>query len=243
MELEGRVILVTGAARRIGRAISLRLARERCSIAVHFHGSADEAERMIADCTAAGGRAVGSQADLADAQACERLVADVLARFGRLDVLINNASVFEPMTLDEFRPEDWERTLRINLTAPMILAHSAREALRAARGRIVNLLDAAVDRPWPGHLAYMASKGGLQTLTRALARAFAPEVNVVGVAPGVADWPEDYDAVLREKLLARVPLRRAGSPDDIAEAVCFLLQKGDYITGATIPVDGGRGIV
>jgi len=243
MELEGRVILVTGGARRLGRAICLRLAREGAALAVHYHTSAADAARTAADCATAGGAAETFAADLADPAACEGLVADVRAKFGRLDVLVNNASVFERMTLDDFRLDDWERTLRVNLTAPMVLAHAARDALVAARGRIVNLLDAATPCPWPGHLAYMASKGALETLTRALARALAPEVNVVGVAPGVAEWPEDYDAALKQKILARVPLRRAGSPEDIAETVWFLLRHGDYITGTTIPVDGGRGIV
>jgi pteridine reductase len=147
------------------------------------------------------------------------------------------------MTLEQFTVADWERTLRINLTAPMVLAHAARDALRQAGGRIINLCDAAIRRPWRGHLAYIVSKGALETLTQVLARAFAPEVNVAGVAPGVAAWPDEYDQATRQQLTARIPLRRPGSPDDIAAAVHFLLRDGDYITGAVLPVDGGRHLV
>ncbi len=243
MELNGRVVLVTGAARRVGQAIALRLARAGCRIAVHHRSSAAEASRTVAECRAAGTDADAFACDLVDLAAAECLPARVLGRFGRLDVLINNASVFEPMQLEDFTVSTWEATLRVNLTAPMVLAHAARHELRARSGRIVNLCDVSTARPWPDHLAYMTSKGGLDTLTRALARAFAPEVNVVGIAPGVASWPEHYDAATRERLLARVPLRRAGSPEDIAAAVEFVLRDGDYITGAILPVDGGRHVV
>lgn len=240
MELTGRVALVTGAARRIGRAVAERLAQAGCAVAVHYNTSAAEARETAARCAAGGARAEVFAADLADLGAAAGLVSAVRARFGRLDVIVNNASVFEPMDLERFTPADWERTLRINLTAPLVLVHAARAALRQARGRVVNLCDAAVVRPWPDHLAYMVSKGALETLTRVLARALAPEVNVVGVAPGVAAWPDRYDEATRARLTARVPLQRAGSPEDIAAAVHFLLREGDYITGAVLRVDGGR---
>jgi len=124
-----------------------------------------------------------------------------------------------------------------------VLAHAARDALRQARGRIVNLSDAATARFWPDHVAYIVSKAALDALTGVLARALAPEVNVVGVAPGVAAWPEHYDQATRDRLTARVPLQRAGGPEDIAAAVHFLLTEGDYITGVVLPVDGGRRLV
>jgi len=243
MDLTDRVVLVTGAARRVGRAIACRLARAGCRLAIHYRSSAADARRTAAACAAAGRPAELFPADLSDAAAAAGLVQAVVARFGRLDVLVNNASVFEPMTLADFSVAQWERTLRVNLTAPLVLAHAAHEALRQARGRVVNLCDAGTLRPWPDYLAYMVSKGALETLTRVLARALAPEVNVVGVAPGVAAWPDDYDQTRRERLLAKIPLRRAGSPEDIAAAVEFLLRDGDYITGVILPVDGGRRLV
>jgi len=240
MDLTDRVVLVTGAGRRVGSAIARRLAHAGCRLAIHYRRSEEEARRTADECQAAGKPAALFQADLSEASAAAGLVQAVVARFGRLDVLVNNASVFEPMTLADFSVARWERTLRVNLTAPLVLVHAAREALRQARGRVVNLCDAGTSRPWPDYLAYMVSKGALETLTRVLARALAPEVNVVGVAPGVAAWPEDYDQARRDRLLAKIPLRRAGSPEDIAAAVEFLLRDGDYITGVILPVDGGR---
>jgi pteridine reductase len=241
MQLDGRVVLVTGAARRVGRAIAERLADAGCTLAIHYRGSADDAAAAVQACRERGRAASEAfQADLSDPSAGPRLVEGVLERLGRLDALINNASEFRPMTLDRFSLEDWNRTLQVNLTAPLQLAHAARHALRKAGGRIINLGDAAVERPWSDHLAYMVSKGGLDTLTRVLARAFAPEVNVVGLAPGIAAWPDDYPDDLRQRLARRVPLGRAGNPEDIAAAVEFVLRDGDYITGAILPIDGGR---
>ena len=243
MELEGRVALVTGAARRVGRAIALRLAGAGCRIALHYHSSEDDARETAAACRALGVRAELFRADLAESVATERLVPAVLERFGRLDVLVNNASVFERMTIDSFRRDDWERTLRINLTAPMLLTYAARGALEQAGGRVINLCDSATPQPWPDYLAYAVSKGALETLTRVLARALAPRVNVIGVAPGAVAWPEEYDEATRARLTRNIPLRRAGTEDDIAAIVHFVLREGDYITGAIIPVDGGRRIV
>jgi pteridine reductase len=243
MDLLDRVALVTGAGRRIGRAIALRLAEAGCRVAVHYGTSERDALAVVEQCRSFGVEAVALRADLVDAAATAELVRRVERHFGQLDVLVNNASEFAPMSLDAFSVEAWDRTLRVNLTAPMALAHAASAALRRARGRIVNLCDASTARPWPDHLAYMVSKGGLDTLTRVLARALAPEVNVVGIAVGVAAWPENFDQSLRDKLTARIPLRRAGSPEDIASAVLYVLRDGDYLTGAIIPIDGGRHVV
>ncbi len=240
MNLGGRVVLITGAARRVGRAIALRLARAGCRIALHHHQSAEDARRTAHDCRAHGAQAESFCADLGDTDAPQRLVREALARFGRLDVLVNNASLFEPSSIDSLDVETWNRALRVNLTAPALLVAAAREALRAARGRVINLCDAATGRPWPSHLAYCVSKGGLDTLTRALARALAPEVNVVGIAPGIVAWPEDYDEALRARLVERVPLKRAGDAEDVAAAVEYVLRDGDYLTGVILPIDGGR---
>ncbi len=243
MKLAGKVALVTGAARRVGRAIALQLAAARCKTAVHYNTSADEAADVVSACRREGVDAEAFQADLADREAPVRLVRDVLARFGRLDALVNNASAFAPMSITDFNLHAWDQTLRVNLTAPMVLAVAAREALEQSGGCVVNITDAATTHPWPDHLAYIVSKGALDTLTKALARGLAPNVRVVGVAPGVAAWPTAYDDETRERLTRRIPLGRAGKPEDIAAAVQFLLTAGDYITGAILPVDGGRQIV
>lgn len=243
MQLKGRTALVTGAGKRVGRAIALRLAQAGCDVAVHFNRSANEAADTVEKCRRLGARAESFAANLADHAAARSLAASVTRSFGRLDILVNNASVFEPQTLEDFSIESWNRDFAVHVTAAMVLAHEARAALRAGGGRIVNLCDAATGRPWPSHLSYSVSKGALETLTRVLARAFAPEVNVVGIAPGVADWPEQYDDSLRAKLTERIPLKRPGSPEDIANAVHFVLAEGDYITGAILPIDGGRQLV
>ena len=243
MELKGRVVLVTGAARRVGRALALRLAEAGCNLAIHYRRSTEAAADTAQACRTRGVEAEVFQADFRAPDAAERLVQSVLTRYGRLDVLINNAAVFERMSIEEFELDAWERVLRVNLTAPMTLTHAAAEALRHAGGRVVNLCDAATARPWPGHLGYIVSKGGLETLTKALARALAPEVNVVGIAPGVAAWPEDYDQETRDRLTAKIPLKRAGTPEDVAAAVHFVLSEGDYLSGVIIPIDGGRSAV
>jgi pteridine reductase len=242
MQLEGRVALVTGGAKRVGRAIALRLAAAGVRVAVHYRRSREEAERTAAECAARGVEAAAFEADLADPAAPAMLIAAVLARFGRLDILVNNASEFEAMSLDDFSRDAWLRTLEVNLTAPLALAFEAREALRRAKGRVINLCDAATGRPYPSHLAYLVSKGGLDALTRALARALAPEVNVVGLAPGVVAWPEGFDEALRDRVLKNTPLGRAGTPEDVAEAAYFVLAHGDYLTGVILPIDGGRSI-
>ncbi|MFN0134704.1 MAG: SDR family oxidoreductase [Phycisphaerae bacterium] len=242
MELSDRVVLITGGAKRIGRAIALRLARAGCNIAIHYRRSRADAEATVAGCRALGVDADLLAADLANAAQTATLVPWVTRRFGRLDILINNASEFPRMALDDFDAAVWDRVMHVNATAPMILAHAAAPELRRRRGRIVNLCDASTARPWTSHLAYSASKAALECVTKMLARTLAPDVNVVGVAPGVADWPDDYGADVRAKLTTRIPLQRAGTPDDIAAMVHFLLADGDFVTGSIIPVDGGRGI-
>jgi NAD(P)-dependent dehydrogenase (short-subunit alcohol dehydrogenase family) len=242
MDLRGRVALVTGAARRVGRSIALRLAESGCDVAIHYRSSADEASATADECRAFGARAETLHADLADTASAPALVSDVHRTFGQLDVLINNAAVFNSMTLEEFSVEKWEQTLRVNLTAPMALAHAAAPLLREAGGEIINLCDVSTARPWPSHLAYAVSKGGLDTLTKVLARALAPEVRVAGVAVGVAAWPPAYNQERRERVLRRTPLGRAGTPGDVAAMVRYLLTEGDYITGAILALDGGRSI-
>lgn len=247
MQLEGHVALVTGGARRVGRAIVLELARAGCDVVVHFHRSQADAERVVGEVRAMGRRAEAVSAALEEASAWESIVARAVEAFGRLDILVNNASEFltgAADTLEGFDPRAWERMLRVNLVAPMGLCHHAAPHLASnGNGRIVNLLDVAVDRPWSNHLAYVASKAALTAMTRALAKALAPNVRVNGVAPGIAVFPESYDEEMRRALVERVPLKRAGTPEDIARTVRFLVESGDYITGEVVNVDGGRTLV
>lgn len=246
MELLGKVALVTGGARRVGRAIVLELARAGCDVLVHFDRSREEAETAAGEVHAMGRRALCVSGALEERASWKAIVEQAAGEFGRLDVLVNNASAFEaeaPDKLEAFDPDRWERMLRVNLLAPMGLCHHAAPHLAAnGAGRIVNLLDIAADRPWSTHLAYVSSKAALAAMTRALAKALAPGVSVNGVAPGIAVFPETYEEALRRTLVDRVPLKRAGTPEDIARTVRFLVESGDYITGQIVNVDGGRSL-
>lgn len=247
MNVNGKVALVTGGSRRVGRAIALELAEAGCDLCVHFLRSTSDALNTVDDITSAGRRAAAVRGDLADPQSWPNVIDQTVQSLGRLDILVNNASIFETDradTLESFDPTLWESMLRINLIAPVALCHHARPHLaKHGIGKIINLCDIAAERPWPSNLAYCSSKAGLVAATKALARAFAPSVQVNGVAPGIAVFPENYSPQQRETLVERVPLRRAGDPSDIAKTVRFLVESGDYITGQILNVDGGRSIV
>lgn len=243
MDLNGRVALVTGAGRRIGRAIAVALAEAGCDLALHFHTSEAAAGETRALVEKTGRRAATFQADLADPQAAAALPQKTADALGSLDVLVNNASVFKPMSLDGFSAPDWNHTLAINLTAPMVLSHAAHPLLKASGGgRIVNLTDISAERPWSTHLAYCASKAGLACLTLALARAMAPEVHVNAVAPGAALFPDDADPAEIKAATRRIPALRVGSAEDIAATVLYLVRDASYVTGTILSVDGGRSI-
>lgn len=247
MNLKGKTALVTGGARRVGRAISLELAQAGCDIAVHYGTSEEDARTLVESVRSKGRHAVMVQGDLATPSNWAGIVAEAVHSLGRLDVLVNNASVFlteRPDTIDDFDAGLWEEMVRVNLTAPAGLVHYARPHLQAhGTGRIINICDIMADRPFPSHLAYGCTKSGLVSLTKALARALAPSITVNGISPGIAIFPESYDACRRESLIAQVPLRRAGTPEDVARAVRFLAETGDFVTGQILNVDGGRSVV
>lgn len=243
---ENTVALVTGGARRVGRAIVLELARSGCDVVVHHNRSADEAKSLVREVQGLGRRATAISGDLADRNSWQGIVRQAVDWCGRLDILVNNAAAFltdGSDTIDAFDPERWETVLRTNLLAPAGLCHHARGHLAAhGNGRIVNLCDASTDRPWPSHLAYSVSKAALVAMTKALARALAPQIRVNGVAPGIVQFPDDYDAETRARLIRRVPLGRSGTPEDVAVLVRFLAEEGNYLTGQIIAVDGGRSL-
>jgi pteridine reductase len=241
MELRGRVVLVTGAAVRVGREIARAVAARGADVVVHYRSSVEEAEGLAREIAGLGVRAVTVRADLERAAEVRRLVTDALAAMGRIDVLVNNAAIFPRTPLLEVTEEEWDRTLAVNLKAPFLCAQAiAPHMLERGSGKIVNLADVAAFRPWPSYLPYCISKAGIVTLTQILARALAPAVQVNAVAPGAILFPDDWDAERRERLLAQIPLQRTGTPADVARTVLFLLEGSDYITGAVIPVDGGR---
>jgi pteridine reductase len=231
----------------VGRAIALELARGGFDLAIHYHRSRAEAEELVSQIAAKGRRAVAIAGDLTDPASWPAIIQQVVERLNRLDVLINNAADFstdDSDSVESFNFDRWQSMLRVNLMAPMALCHHARTHLAAGgQGKIVNLCDTSGDRPWPGHLAYCASKAALSALTKGLALALAPRIQVNGVAPGIAVFPEDYSPEVRRDLVHRVPLGREGTPAEVAALVRYLVESGHYITGQIIPIDGGRSLV
>jgi pteridine reductase len=237
----GSVALVTGAARRLGRAIALRLARGGCRVAVHYRGSRREAEAAVREIRAGGGEARAFPADLARADAPARLVRAVEKALGPVDVLVNNAAVFRPSPPGRGAAGEMDAHLALNLRAPWLLACAVAPGMvRRGRGRIVNIGDIHAERPLPDHGAYAASKAGLHALTLALARDLAPAVQVNTVAPGAILLPEGAPDSLRARLVRGIPAGRLGTPEEVAEAVAFFVFGPGFVTGERLRVDGGR---
>jgi len=241
MELAGKVALVTGAGRRIGRAVALALAGRGAAIAAHYLSSRGEAESLVEEIKRAGGRAQPFAANLESVSDIEAAVNATLASFGRLDVLVNSASVFYRMPYDGITERDWDLNLAVNLKAPFFAARFAGAAMRRqGAGKIVNLGDWAGIRPYKNYLPYTVAKSGLIGLTRALARELAPEVQVNCIALGPVLPPDDYANGEVEKLRAATLTKTLGSPQDVAKAVLFLCEGTDFATGSTLLLDGGR---
>lgn len=240
MQLEGAAALVTGAGTRIGQAIAIGLAQSGCDVAIHYHGSAKGAEETARAVRSAGRRAELLQADLTDAAAARGLADQAARALKRLDVVINSAAIMVREPVETVTPESWDATLDLNLRAMFFVSQGAVPHLRRAKGKIVNIADIAGMEPWPAYVPHCVSKAGVIMLTKALARALAPDVAVNGVAPGAVLLPEDWDEQAREHLRTTTPLERLGSPDDVVAAVRFLLAGTDYVTGTVLVVDGGR---
>jgi pteridine reductase len=238
------VALITGGAVRVGRGIAMALADAGYDVLIHYRRSATDAEKTKALVESKGRRSATIQGDLVDDETPAKLIDCAQQSFGRLDLLINNASQFEPDSMDAFSGERWRQMFQVNAIAPAALIDAAIPLLENSNcGQAINLCDISADRPWPTHRAYCASKAALANLTVSYARRLAPNVRVNGVAPGIAIFPDDYDEPTRQRLVAKVPLRREGTVEDIARTVRFLAEHGDYITGQIIRVDGGRSIV
>src|ERR1700689_1243310 len=241
MELKGKVALVTGAGRRVGRAIALELAAHGATVAAHYRSSQAEAEAVVAEIAAHAGKAQTLRANLEHVAEIEQMVSEILGSFGRIDILVNSASVFAPTPLAETTERDWDANLDTNLKAPFFLSKFAGAAMRRqGAGKIVNIGDWAGIRPYNNYLPYTVSKSGLIGLTRALAKALAPEVQVNCVALGPVMPPEDYDEAEIARMVAGTLTKRLGSAEGVARAVMFLCEGTDFATGATLLLDGGR---
>lgn len=243
--VQAPVILVTGGARRVGAEIVRTLHGAGASIALHYRHSAAEAERLAAELDIARpGSAVSVGGDLGVDGVPERIAQAVLARYGRIDGLVNNASSFFPTEVGRIDRAAWDDLIGSNLKGPLFLSQALAPALRETRGAIVNIVDIHAEQPLRHYLLYSVAKSGLAGLTRALALELAPEVRVNGVSPGPIDWPEDgqFPPAERERIVAHTLLQRIGSPADIALTVRFLMLDAPYITGQILAVDGGRSI-
>ena len=244
--MQGKVVLVTGGAKRVGAAICRRLHAAGANIVLHYRSSAHDALALQAELNALRPDSVLCvQADLLKLHELPGLVQQAIRHFGRLDGVVNNASSFYPTPLEEVDEAHWNDLLGTNLKAPLFLAQAAATELRLRGGAIVNIVDIHAERPMQGHLLYSIAKAGLVSLTKALAQELAPQVRVNAVAPGVIVWPEqgDWDDEARRKqIVEHTLLKREGEPDDIAKTVQFLLSQAPYITGQVIAVDGGRSI-
>jgi len=239
MELAGRVALVTGAGRRVGRAIALGLAGRGARVAVHYNGSSTGARETAAEATRLGTQARTFQADLSAPEEPTRLVDEVAGAFGALDVVVNSAAVMLRTPIGSVTPAQWDAIFALNLRAPFFVAQAAAPRMAGRGGAIVNLADLAAFETWPGYVPHGISKAGVVQMTRALARTLAPAVRVNAVAPGAVMLPDDWDQTAADRLASTTPLKRLGSPADVVGAVLYLLE-ADYVTGETIVVDGGR---
>ncbi|HMN44627.1 MAG TPA: pteridine reductase [Povalibacter sp.] len=242
--LAGRVVLITGAAKRLGAALARGFHAAGASVAIHHHHSAGEAGRLRDEFnTSRKNSAIAMSADLLDTAQLPRLVEQTLAAFGRLDVLINNASTFYPTTVGSIELEDWDDLMGTNLKAPLFLSQAARPALRDAKGLILNMIDIHAQRPLRNHPVYCSAKAGLAMLTKSLARELGPDVRVNGIAPGPILWPEGgLDQKLQEEIVEKTLLKRRGGPDDIVRTALFFAVDAPYVTGQILAVDGGRSV-
>lgn len=238
--LEGQVALVTGAAKRIGRSIALRLAADGAAVAVNYKTSKDDAESLVRELRDRGNKASAIEADVSKRPEVEKMFADVGREFGRLDILVNNAGMFFPAKFENLTDEQWNRIMDTNLKSQFLCAQLAAPMMkRQGRGRIINLSSLGGLLAWPAYTHYCVSKAGSIMLTRCLARALGPEILVNSVAPGTIQFPGEAPD---EEYIHRVPLHRTGTGDDIAGAVAYLAT-ADFVTGQVIVVDGGRALV
>ena len=242
--MQGKVVLITGGAKRVGAAICRRLHGEGASLMIHYRSSVAEAEALRDELNRIRpDSAALVQADLHDVERLPELVAATVKHYGRLDVLINNASSFYPTAVGEIGEKDWYDLLGTNLKAPLFLSQAAADPLRHSHGCIVNITDIHAERPMKSYVVYSIAKAGLVALTKSLAHELGPEVRVNAVAPGPIMWPAEdptFDDQERRRIVAHTLLKREGTPDDIARAVLFLVKDAPYITGTILPVDGGR---
>ncbi len=242
--------VVTGSAKRVGAAIAVELARSGFDVGIHFRGSEEEARKTAEACRAHGADVLLVKSDLATVEGCQKVIDGVKSRWNHLHLLVNNASIFPSRNFEEIDLDAWHGVLDINLRAPFLLSQGLLPLLRAAdggllgapegqHGVVVQMVDIGADRPVSRHAHYSVSKAGVAMLVKAMAVELAPAIRTCGVSPGQVAWPEHYDDAKREQLTRRIPLRRVGTPDEVARLVRFLATEAHYLNGVIVPVDGG----
>lgn len=239
-KLQGKVALVTGAAKRIGRTIALGLAAEGADVAITYRDSQKQAEQTICELASLGGRAIAVQADLREPASIREAVERIVKELGSIDILVNNAGRFETARIEDISVEQWDAMFEANTRGPFLTAQAALPYLKAARGRIINLGSLGGMHPWPTHAHYCTSKAALHMLTQTMSKAFAPEISVNCVAPGMI--VNDEISAEYEHFARKTPMQRNGTPEDVAAAVIFFATGPQFITGQILGIDGGLGL-
>ncbi len=246
LSLDNKVVLITGGAKRVGAAICRELHADGALLMIHYNRSIEEARALKADLNLKRANSVAIiQGDLLNLEALPGLVNKTIEHFGKLDVLINNASSYTPTEIGTINEENWHDLMGSNLKAPMFLAQAAATELRKNHGVIINITDMHIERPKKGYVVYSVAKAGLVTLTKSLAQELSPEVRVNAVAPGPVLWPENnpqFDEVYRQRVISQTLLKRVGEANDVAKAVKFLVADAPFVTGHILAVDGGRSL-
>lgn len=243
MNLHGSTALVTGGARRVGKAIALALAREGARVAITYNNSRDQAQATVAEIKQSGGQAAAYACDQRDLAAIDRLFAQLRLDLDRLDILVNSAAIMERRAVLDITPGDWARVIDTNLRGPFFMAQAAAKWMieTSQGGNIVNIADLSALQPWPSYLAHTISKSGIVALTKGLALALAPSIRVNAIAPGAVLKPEDWEDERWDKLITALPVQHGGSAQDVAEAVLFCAHS-EFMTGQLIVLDGGRSL-
>ena len=241
-KLAGKTVLVTGAAKRLGRAIALAAAREGADVAITFHHSAKDAQHTVVDIAGCGVRAVALKCDVTDEKSVKAMVKEAVRELGGIDVLVNNAANYETVEFENITVKQWDAIFASNTRGPFLVSRAALKQLRLRGGKIINLGSLGGLRPWATHAHYCSSKAALHMLTRVMAKALAPQIAVNAVAPGMIDLAEPSAAAFMRQMAKQTPMRRNGTGEEIAAAVMFFATAPHFITGQVLAVDGGLGL-
>lgn len=241
--MNGKTVFITGAARRLGKAIALAMAHAGANVAFTFHTSTNEAEKTLQEIEATGVQGFAFECDLRNAAGAADVVRNVVKKFGQIDLLINNAGVFEASKIEDITVEQWDQVFAVNVRAPFVVSQACIPSLRSVQGRIVNMGSLGGEKPWATHAHYCSSKAALHMLTQVMAKALAPEIAVNCVAPGMIDvGAEEKDPALLQRVAAHTPMKKNGSPHDVVSAVMYFATAPHFITGQILTVDGGLGL-